>query len=120
LNLHVSFLALIFLLSGCGRLHSRDLQTETSNNNPHSATISWAPSASPVAGYNVYRTSPPGGPVKLTPKIISATQYTDRTVEAGHTYIYFVTSVDSRGMESSPSMKATVTIPTTVTPPAQQ
>ena len=68
----------------------------------------------------MYRTSPPGGPVKLTPKIISATQYTDRTVEAGHTYIYFVTSVDSRGMESSPSMKATVTIPTTVTPPAQQ
>ena len=106
------------LLTGCGKQRSQAAQKEA--NNPHSATISWTPSVSAVAGYNVYRELPPNGPVKLTPGIVSGTQYTDKTVEGGRTYFYYVTSVDSKGVESAPSGKITVTIPTTVTPPAKQ
>jgi fibronectin type 3 domain-containing protein len=106
------------LLAGCGKQRSSAAQKEA--NNPHSATISWTASASAVAGYNVYRESPPNGPIKLTPGIVSGTQYTDKTVEGGHTYLYYVTSVDSKGVESAPSGKITVTIPTTVPPPAKQ
>jgi fibronectin type 3 domain-containing protein len=87
---------------------------------PHSVTISWMPSVSRVAGYNVYRASPPNGPVKLTPKIVSGTHYIDKAVEAGRTYTYSVTSVDFKGAESAPSGIFTVTIPTTAAPPAKQ
>ena len=50
----------------------------------------------------------------------SGTEYTDRTVAAGKTYSYYVTSVDFKGVESKPSGKITATVPTTVTPPAKQ
>ena len=112
-----SFVALS-LLSGCGKLRSWSTRKEPEN--PHSATIGWAASVSPVAGYNVYRESQPGGAVKLTTRTVSGTQYTDKTVEAGHTYSYYVTSVDLKGIESKPSAKITATVPTTVTPPAKQ
>ena len=68
----------------------------------------------------MYRESPPSAAVKLTTGLVSGTQYTDKTVEAGHTYLYYVTSVDSKGVESKPSAKIKVTIPTTVAPPAKQ
>jgi hypothetical protein len=112
----VSFLALL-LLAGCGKSHSLYAQKEPEN--PHSATITWTASASRVAGYNVYRESQSTPPVKLTNGLVSGTRYTDKTVEAGRTYSYFVKSVDSKGVESGPSEKITVTIPTTVTPPAK-
>jgi fibronectin type 3 domain-containing protein len=111
-----SFVA-VSLLAGCGKLRSWYPHKEAEN--PHAATIGWTASVSPVAGYNVYRESQPSGPVnKLTTRIVSGTQYTDKTVEAGHTYSYYVTSVDFKGIESGPSAKITVTIPWTVTPPA--
>jgi len=112
-----SFVALWFF-AGCGKLRSGNTQKESDN--PHSVTITWTASKSQVEGYNVYRESQPSGLVKLTTRVVSGAQYTDRTVEAGHTYSYYVTSVDFKGMESSPSEKITVTVPTTVTPPAKQ
>jgi hypothetical protein len=114
----VFFFAALCLLAGCGKLRGGNVPREPDN--PHSATITWGASVSAVAGYNVYRESQPGSAVKLTPRIVSGTQYTDKTVEAGHTYSYFITSVDSKGIESRPSEKITVTIPRTVTPPAKQ
>ncbi len=87
--------------------------------NPHSVTISWTASKSLVAGYNVYREYQLSGPVRLTLRLVSGTQYTDKTVAAGRTYSYYVTSVDLRGIESKPSEKVSVTVPTTVTPPAK-
>jgi fibronectin type 3 domain-containing protein len=112
-----SFVALS-LLPGCGKL--RSWYTQKGADNPHSVTITWNASKSQVAGYNVYRESQPGGPVKLTTSIVSDTQFTDKTVEAGQTYSYYVTSVDFKGLEGTPSAKIMVTIPKTVTPPAKQ
>src|SRR5258708_822909 len=107
-------------MSGCENPRPLFPPTQKESDKPHSVTISWTASISPVAGYNVYRASPPSGPVKLTTSIVSGTQYTDRTVEAGHTYTYSVTSVNFNGTESVPSANITVTVPATVTPTAKQ
>jgi hypothetical protein len=117
LFLLVSVVALSFL-AGCGKL--RRLFAFQEPENPHSVTVQWTPGKTPVAGYNVYRESQFSGPIKLTTRIVSGTQYTDKTAQGGRTYSYFVTSVDSRGLESVPSEKTTVTVPTTITPPAKQ
>ena len=107
------------LVAGCGK-KSADPQSPAEPVNPHSVTISWVASKSQVAGYNVYRSSGSGNPVRLTNGIVLGTEYTDRTVAAGQTYSYYVTSVDFKGIESKPSGKITTTVPTTVTPPAKQ
>ena len=93
-------------------------QEETSG--PHSVTIQWKASTSPIAGYNVYREAPPKGPVRLTAKPIPDSQFVDRYVQAGVTYTYYVTSVDAKGLESRPSELISVTIPTTSAPAAKQ
>jgi fibronectin type 3 domain-containing protein len=113
------FVALSFL-AGCGKNPNGDTQSPAEPVNPHSVTIDWTASKSPVAGYNVYRASPPDAPIKLTVRIVSETQYLDRAVEAGHTYLYSVTAVDFKGRESKPSANIAVTVPKTVTPPAKQ
>jgi len=113
-----SFVALA-LVAGCGK-KGADPQTPPEPVNPHSVTISWVASKSQVAGYNVYRSTGSGNPIKLTNGIVLGTEYTDRTVAAGQTYSYYVTSVDLKGIESKPSGKITATVPTTVTPPAKQ
>jgi hypothetical protein len=102
-------LAALFLLTGCGKL--RGLYERLKPANPHSVAISWNPSNSSVAGYNVYRDSEFSGPVKLTPQIVAGTQFTDKNVQAGRTYSYYVTSVDFKGLESKPSDRISVTIP---------
>jgi fibronectin type 3 domain-containing protein len=113
------FLAVLSLLAGCEKV--RNWYTARESDNPHSVTINWTPSTSTVAGYNVYRASPPGAaPVKLTANLVSGTQYVDRTVEAGHTYSYSVKAVDAKGIESKPSEIVTVTVPKAATPPAKQ
>jgi hypothetical protein len=108
-----SVVALSFL-SGCGTLRRWYGQKEQ----PHSVTIGWTATNPPVAGYNVYRASPPASPVKLTLRLVPGTQYTDATVEAGHTYVYSVTSVDFSGVESAPSGNTPVTVPANT--PAKQ
>jgi hypothetical protein len=79
----------------------------------HSVALAWnASSSSGVIGYNVYRGTASGGPyTKLTPSAISETRYTDTSVEAGRTYYYVVTSVDSDGLESSHSNQASAIVP---------
>jgi hypothetical protein len=69
---------------------------------PHSAILTWDPSASPVFGYYVYRAMNPFGPyVRLNPSPITATQFTDIGILSGQAYIYVVTSVYSNTFESS-------------------
>ncbi len=113
----ISFV-LAFFLAGCENSHNGNIQAPAQPPNPHSVTISWTASKSPVVGYNVYRILQSGGTVKVTSGIVSSTKYTDRTVEAGRTYAYFVTAVDAKGIESKPSEKITVNVPTAVAPPA--
>jgi fibronectin type 3 domain-containing protein len=78
----------------------------------HSVTLSWTASTSAVSGYNVYRSSVSGGPyTKLNSSLVTTTSYTDATVQAGQTYYYVVTSVDSSGNESAYSTEVSATVP---------
>jgi fibronectin type 3 domain-containing protein len=63
-------------------------------------------------GYNTYSSTVSGGPYnKLTSSPAAGTSFTDSTVQAGKTYYYVVTSVDSSGMESANSSQVTAAIP---------
>ncbi|HWX39100.1 MAG TPA: choice-of-anchor D domain-containing protein [Candidatus Sulfotelmatobacter sp.] len=78
----------------------------------HSASLSWVASASTVSGYNAYRSTVSGGPyAKLDATPIAATSLTDAAVQAGQTYYYVVTSVESSGLESVYSSEVSATIP---------
>jgi fibronectin type 3 domain-containing protein len=78
----------------------------------HSVALSWTASASTVVGYNTYSSTTTGGPyAKLTSAPNAGTTYTDSTVQAGLTYYYVVTAVDSSGMESADSTQISATIP---------
>jgi fibronectin type 3 domain-containing protein len=77
--------------------------------------LSWdAPTASddPVVGYNVYRETSGGSSFQLLNSgIDSEMTYTDGAVQPGSTYEYYVTSVDSAGVESVPSNTTIVAVP---------
>jgi len=78
----------------------------------HSVKLSWNASASAVNGYYVYRGSSTSGPfTRLTASLLSGLSYTDSTVVAGNTYIYYATAVDIAGVESAPSNETVATIP---------
>jgi hypothetical protein len=78
----------------------------------HSADLSWVASTSVVTGYNVYRSTVTAGPfTKLTSSLISALTYTDTSVQAGQTYYYVVTAVNSSNVESVYSNEVSATIP---------
>jgi hypothetical protein len=79
----------------------------------HSVVLSWVASTSTVVGYNVYRGTQSGGPYTLiTSSTVLATTYTDTAVQAGATYFYVVTAVDSSSNESSFSNEVQAVIPT--------
>lgn len=78
----------------------------------HSVTLNWTASASTVSGYNVYRSMVSGGPYsKLNSALDAPTNYVDTTVQAGLTYFYVVTAVDSGSVESVNSNEVSATIP---------
>ena len=79
----------------------------------HTVSLSWAASTSTVVGYNVYRGTQSGGPYAVLNSTADAsTTYTDSTVQAGQTYYYVVTAVDSSGNESVNSNQAQAVVPT--------
>lgn len=78
----------------------------------HSVTLSWTPSTSSVAGYNIYRGTVSGGPyTQVNTSLDTATVYTDSTVQSSKTYYYVATSVDSSQNESSFSNQTTANVP---------
>jgi ASPM-SPD-2-Hydin domain-containing protein/HYDIN/CFA65/VesB family protein len=77
----------------------------------YNVTVSWNPSVSEVAGYNVYRGTTPGTYSKMNSTLDSSTTYTDNTVAAGQTYYYAATSVNSAGQESSYSAPVEAVVP---------
>ncbi|MGH9400512.1 MAG: choice-of-anchor D domain-containing protein [Terriglobia bacterium] len=81
--------------------------------NQHSVTLTWgASTSSNITGYNVYRGTVSGGPyTKLNSSPETGTAYTDTTVDAGQTYYYVTTAVDSQGAESPNSNEAMAVIP---------
>jgi hypothetical protein len=80
----------------------------------HSVTLNWVASASPnIAGYNVYRGTSSGGPYTLlNASPVGATTYLDTTVQAGVTYYYVATAVDTSNNESIQSNEAQAAVPT--------
>jgi fibronectin type 3 domain-containing protein len=78
----------------------------------HNVVLSWQPSTSIVAGYNVYRGTVSGGPyTKLDSSLVGATNYRDTTVQAGQTYYYVATAVDSNNNESTHSTEVSAVVP---------
>jgi hypothetical protein len=78
----------------------------------HSVALTWSPSASSVIGYNAYSSQQSGGPyTKMTSTPDAATSYTDSSVQAGQTYFFVVTSVDSSNVESAFSAEVSALIP---------
>jgi fibronectin type 3 domain-containing protein len=66
-----------------------------------------------VIGYNIYRAAVLGGPYTKINSALDATPYdTDNSVQAGQTYYYVVTAVDSTGVESGYSNQVQALIPT--------
>jgi len=78
----------------------------------HTVSLTWSPSASSVIGYNAYSSLVSGGPyTKMTSTPDAATSYTDSSVQAGKTYFFVVTSVDSSNVESAFSAEVSALIP---------
>jgi hypothetical protein len=78
----------------------------------HSVSLSWTPSTSTVAGYNVYRTTPGGQYAIVNTSLITGNTFTDTTVAAGLTYNYVATAQNSAGVNSADSNVASATVPT--------
>jgi hypothetical protein len=79
----------------------------------HGVSLAWAANTSSnAAGYNVYRATASGGPyTKVNASLVTAITYADNAVQAGLTYFYVVTAVDSSNNESAYSTQVTATIP---------
>jgi hypothetical protein len=82
----------------------------------HSVSLTWTASSSPsIAGYNVYRSTTPGGPYTLlNSALVTTTSYTDNSVAAGETYYYVTTAVNTSNDQSAYSNQAQATVPTTI------
>ncbi len=80
---------------------------------PLAVDLSWtAPSDSTIAGFNIYRAAGSSSSYsRLNTSVNSPESYMDSTVQAGITYQYYVTTVDSSGAESVPSNTASVVVP---------
>jgi Abnormal spindle-like microcephaly-assoc'd, ASPM-SPD-2-Hydin len=78
----------------------------------HSVDLSWDPSSSQVAGYNIYRGTRAGGPYsRLNSALQASTSFTDGGVQSGLTYFYVARSVDFNAQESVPSNEVRAAIP---------
>lgn len=80
----------------------------------YAVDLTWqapASSSDPVVGYNVYRSGSGTALQLLNAVVNAATSFADATVQSGASYAYYVTSVDSSGIESVPSNTYSVTIP---------
>jgi fibronectin type 3 domain-containing protein len=85
-----------------------------SGSSSHQVTLSWdAPSSSsdPVAGYDIYRAISGATYALLNSSTDAQTTYIDTNVQANVTYVYYVTSVESSGVQSSSSNLVTASIP---------
>jgi len=101
----------LFLLIGCGGPSNFSLSGNGVNS--HSVSLSWTASTSPnISGYYVYRGTVSGGPyTRLNSSPVAATTYTDTTPQAGQTYYYVATAVNSNGLESGFSNEVEAVIP---------
>lgn len=67
-----------------------------------------------VAGYLIYRSTDPNLPkpwTAITPNLLTRTTYTDKNVESGKRYYYYVVAVDTAGNRSEPSEVQSEVVP---------
>jgi len=77
----------------------------------HSVSLSWNPE-SLMVGYNVYRGTKPGGPYsKINTLLDASTSFADTSVQAGQTYYYVITAVNSSGVQSAFSNPVKAVVP---------
>jgi hypothetical protein len=94
----------VLLISSCGGWGTKTVPTASGAS--HFVELSWIASPSAVSGYNIYRGTHSGGPyTRMNSSLDLATAYTDNTVQAGQTYYYVTTAVDSSGIERSFPLK---------------
>lgn len=75
-------------------------------------SLSWNPSTSDVAGYNVYRGTSKSGPFKrLNASLDDSTSFEDKSVAVNSTFFYATTAVSASGKESGYSNVVEVNIP---------
>ena len=81
----------------------------------YSVDLTWqqpSTTSPPITGYYIYRAASTGASYQLLNASLDTSQsYTDSGVESGATYTYYVTSVDSSGLQSTPSNLLKLTIP---------
>jgi hypothetical protein len=80
----------------------------------HGVTLNWSASTSSnVAGYNVYRSTTSGsGYSKINSTLVTGLTYSDNAVQAGQTYFYVVTTMNTSNSESSYSTQVQGKVPT--------
>jgi hypothetical protein len=79
---------------------------------PHSVSLGWSAPTSPnISYYKVYRGTVSGGPYSVLSNRVTVTSYTDSSVQAGSTYYYVTTAVETSGKESAYSGVAQAVIP---------
>jgi Abnormal spindle-like microcephaly-assoc'd, ASPM-SPD-2-Hydin len=84
----------------------------TQTTGTHSVSLTWNPSTSTVAGYNLYRGTQSGGPYsRMNSALLPGTSYDDSAVQSGGNYFYVSTAVDASNNESAFSNEATAAIP---------
>ncbi|MGH9515286.1 MAG: choice-of-anchor D domain-containing protein [Terriglobales bacterium] len=84
----------------------------TQTGSSHSVSLTWNPSTSTVAGYNLYRGTQSGGPYsRINASLLSNTAFNDAKVQSGANYFYVSTAVDSSNNESAFSNEAMAAIP---------
>lgn len=96
--------------------HGHGLERWASHLMSHEVDLSWnapADSSRPISGYHIYRATAGSSSYELLNwPVVTQTKFVDLTVQGGHTYDYYVTSIDaSTGVESAPSNKVHVTVP---------
>jgi hypothetical protein len=77
----------------------------------HSVALNWDASTSDVVGYYVYRVLADGTYAKINSAPVALTNYTDASIQAGQTYTYVVTAINSYNVESDYSDPAVAIIP---------
>jgi fibronectin type 3 domain-containing protein len=76
----------------------------------HSVALSWTPSSTIFAGFDIYRGTTSGGPYTMINSSLTPS-FTDTTVTSGQTYYYVVTEIDTSGNQSIYSNQASAVIP---------
>jgi hypothetical protein len=74
------------------------------------ANLTWTPSSSTYASFDIYRGTISGGPYTMINSSLTPS-FTDTTVAPGQTYYYVVTEIDTSGNQSAYSNEVTAVIP---------